>query len=61
MTVTQKTLIGTIDLTPTWSEILGTLLMVYENGNTTGRAAALKELQRMAGMADKYVAKQEKK
>lgn len=42
----------TIDMTPTWSEILGMLLTGFENGNATGRKIALDELRRMADLAD---------
>lgn len=42
----------TIDMTPTWSEVLGLCLEAYENGNAKGRAAAMGELQRMAHLAD---------
>ena len=46
----------TIDATPTWQAILPIYLMVYEKGENKGRAAALEELQRMARLADLYVA-----
>lgn len=56
MAVTEKTKIGTIDLRPTWVGILPSLLILVEDGNSTGRATAINELQRMARLADAYVA-----
>lgn len=47
--------IRTIDVTPTWSSILHTLLTLYENSNSEGRATAVAELKRMAAIADKFV------
>ncbi len=44
--------VGTIDLTPTWSQMLSTLLFLYEEGTPEGRANATAELQRMAKLAD---------
>ncbi len=44
----------TIDLTPTWREILPALLALMENPET--RRDAADELTRMANLADKYVA-----
>ena len=41
-----------IDLTPTWSGMLGTLRMLIENGDATGRKTAWAELVRMAALAD---------
>lgn len=46
----------TIDITPTWRGILPALLAVYTDGTAKGRADALKELQRMADIADQAVA-----
>ncbi len=43
----------TIDLTPTWREILPALLALMENPNT--KRDAYRELGRMAGAADLYV------
>lgn len=51
-TTTEKT----IEITPTWQGLVGALLLVYEHGNATGRATARAELQRMAKLADLYVA-----
>lgn len=58
MSVTKKTLVGTIDLTPTWEGILPTILVLLENGNAKGRADAKAELVRMAKLADAYNASQ---
>ncbi len=43
----------TIDLTPTWREILPALLALLEMPET--RQDALDELAKMAGAADRYV------
>lgn len=53
-----KRFAGTVDLTPTWSEILPTLLTVYRDASPVGQGAALTELRRMAVLADLYVASQ---
>ncbi len=47
-----------INLTPTWEQILGVLLMLYDKGDSEGRGTALEELTRMAKLADLYVASQ---
>ena len=44
----------TLDLTPTWTEVLGLLLAVYETGKGDARTQALAELRRMAQAADSY-------
>lgn len=44
------------DMTPTWEGLLPLYLMSYENGANGGRRAALEELQRMAKLADAFVA-----
>lgn len=44
----------TVDLTPTWREILPALISLLENPNT--RQLALDELSRMARLADQQVA-----
>ena len=44
-----------VDVTPTWREILPTLLALYEDGTCVGRMSALNELQRMADIADMTV------
>jgi hypothetical protein len=43
----------TVDLTPTWREILPALLVLLEMPET--RQDALDELSKMAGAADRYV------
>lgn len=48
--------VRTIDLTPTWSDILPMLLAAYDHATFDGRKAALGELTRMAATADKAVA-----
>lgn len=45
-----------IDMTPTWSEILPTLLVLVTDGDSKGQAFAREELARAAGMADKFTA-----
>jgi len=54
----QAAPVRTIDLTPTWAAVLPLLIAGLENGTATGRKIAREELQRMAAMADKYVAAQ---
>ena len=44
----------TIDITPTWTNVLPILIAGIEAGNEQGRAAAIKELSRMAQAADAY-------
>lgn len=44
----------TIDLTPTWADVLPLLLASIESGNSVAHDAAKKELQRMATAADNY-------
>jgi hypothetical protein len=43
---------NTIDLTPTWAEILPALLLLLSNGTLEGRETAERELERMAALAD---------
>lgn len=43
-------------MVPTWEAVLPIYLMAYENGKNKGRSAALEELQRMAKLADLYLA-----
>jgi len=56
MTVTEKTKIGTVDITPTWVAVVPVLLAAIENGTSEGRRLAIEELKRMASIADAYVA-----
>lgn len=44
--------VKTIDLTPTWSGILPTLLLLLQSGNMEGKATAAAELRKMAKLAD---------
>ena len=46
----------TIDCTPTWSGVLPILTTMLSEGDTQARIAALLELERMARLADKWVA-----
>jgi hypothetical protein len=48
--------VKTEKLVPTWESVLPIYLMAYENGENKGRSAALEELQRMARLADLYLA-----
>lgn len=45
----------TIDTTPTWSSILPVLVAVIEDSNAIGKINAIKELERMAKIADKHI------
>lgn len=58
MAVTEKTLIETVDLTPTWAGMLPALLAAYRDGTPKGQRIAYEELTRMAGIADAYIASQ---
>lgn len=49
----------TIDITPTWSGILPVLLLTLAQGTDKGKKIATEELQRMARLADNYVALKE--
>lgn len=44
--------VGFIDMTPTWAEMLPVMLLVMTDGNATGRASIKIELERMAALAD---------
>lgn len=48
--------LGVIDCTPTWRGILPVLLLLITDVNAEGQAVARIELQRMADLADLYVA-----
>lgn len=45
-----------IDVTPTWSGMLHSLVAVIQDGNAEGKKLAMDELKRMAELADRYVA-----
>lgn len=55
-TSSKKKFIGYIDVTPTWASMVPAIIALIENGNAQGRATAIGELNRMADLADKYVA-----
>lgn len=57
--VEGKTLVGTIDLTPTWRQVVQLLIVGLTEGNATARQMATEELYRMADLADAYVADRE--
>ena len=42
----------TIDLTPTWAEIMPALIAVLQNGTNEGQDMARAELMRLAAIAD---------
>lgn len=46
--------VKTIDITPTWTEILPALVMLVKNGGTA-KNAGIDELYKMAKLADLYV------
>ncbi len=57
--VPMKRLVGTIDLTPSWSSVLPVYLEAYANATCPEHADnARRELERMARLADLYVASQ---
>lgn len=58
ITQNEKSYVKTIDCTPTWIAILPMLLAGYEDGSATSRQIAKEELERMAKLADLYVASQ---
>lgn len=41
--------------TPTWSNILPVLVRMIEQGGSVTRANSIKELERMAALADNYI------
>jgi len=45
----------TIDMTPSWSDVLPMLLAAHSDGSAEGIDIAQKELERMAAIADKWV------
>lgn len=46
--------VKTIDITPTWSEILPLILMALDSGKADGVKTAIGELNRMAECADRW-------
>jgi len=51
----KKEKVKVIDLTPTWEEVVGALLVVIKNGNSEGRKIAEQEIRNMAKVADLHV------
>ena len=45
----------TVDLTPTWQDILPALLNLLQSDNPKSRQLAESEIRRMAGLADGYI------
>lgn len=52
MSVTEKTLIGTIDLTPTWEALMPALVAAAAEGSV----AAMGELVKLARIVDHHIA-----
>lgn len=52
----EKKLVGYVDLTPTWVGLLPLYLTAYADGSPTAQSASRSELERMAALADAYVA-----
>lgn len=50
----------TIDVTPTWSEMLDFMLHLLENSTGKANQNVRKEFARMAATADAYIASQKK-
>ncbi len=48
--------VETVDLTPTWREILPLLFHLFESGSDEQREMAESEFEKMAGAADRYIA-----
>ena len=44
----------TVDLTPTWRQILPALTVLFESGDRLARQTAIDELTKMANLADRY-------
>lgn len=51
----DKKLIGYIDATPSWANMLPLYIELLSQGTMKGRAEAMSELARMARLADLYV------
>lgn len=45
----------TVDITPTWTEILPALLVLLESENPKAQKIARQELERMARLTDKMI------
>ena len=59
--MTEKTRVGTIDLTPTWTGILPIMFYSMEYGKDANKDLVKAEFVWMAALADKYVAIQKAK
>ncbi len=55
MSVKKKTLIGTIDCTPTWKSLVPWLITTIQSGSPISYQMAMEGLEGMAEAADKYV------
>lgn len=51
-TQTEKTCVGTIDITPTWSSLIPVIVAAIQHGTPKGRDAAIVELKRLAKFVD---------
>jgi hypothetical protein len=51
---TERANMKTIDLTPTWKQILPSLRVIVENASLDGKNLAWEEIARMADAADRY-------
>jgi len=49
-----------IDVTPTWKGLVPSFVLLIEEGKPSGRAYAIKEINRMATICDKVVEAQKK-
>lgn len=56
MSVTEKTQVGTIDMTPSWNAMISLYVIMIEDGRPELRHNAIAELRRMAQAADAWVA-----
>ena len=45
-----------IDITPTWEQIVPSLLFILKSGNKESKAFAAEEITRMAKLADRHLA-----
>lgn len=53
-----KVKIATIDMTPSWSDMVPALKAMLRDGSYAAQEAASQEMARMAALADRYVADQ---
>lgn len=52
----DRKFIGTIDLTPTWRQLIPAFIAVLQDGSPEGRRVATEELYRLADFADARIA-----